>query len=272
MNTRTIKFENFRNLGIKEGTSLKLGSTDSENIGGLIVLLGGNNEGKSNVLAGLEALGRQKLGEDDVPNFNDYEESEVKISLEYQIKEPALIAKLKQDMGKEKVASKVSEADLEPTDFAGETFGLFFTPGSLKKGVERSESKSEDEYISCIEKLLSEQEVYAVCGPDETGDREEIRLILKDENRMLLCSAKEGGKSLKCFGVVEKRCEEIKDGERAILLACEFKVGKTQALKGYDDAKVLREHLKKSYEAAQNGVALTPKNTPAPPHLRSKPS
>ncbi len=67
MNTRSIIFENFRNLGISDSkqenlsNKLQLGSIDREHIGGLLILLGGNNDGKSNVLDGLVALSQSKL-------------------------------------------------------------------------------------------------------------------------------------------------------------------------------------------------------------------
>ncbi|GAB0172867.1 hypothetical protein NHP164001_08830 [Helicobacter trogontum] len=78
MNTRSIIFENFRNMGLgcdkninleNLGNKLQLGSIDESHIGGLIILVGGNNDGKSNVLEALSSLGEKKLHEDDVPNL-----------------------------------------------------------------------------------------------------------------------------------------------------------------------------------------------------------
>ncbi|WP_290947697.1 hypothetical protein [Helicobacter sp.] len=66
MNTRSIVFENFRNLGILDSkqenlsNKLQLGSNDGGHIGRLLVLLGGN-DGKSNVLDELASLSQSKL-------------------------------------------------------------------------------------------------------------------------------------------------------------------------------------------------------------------
>lgn len=90
MNTRSIIFENFRNLGIVDSkqdnlsNKLQLGSIDREHIGGLLILLGGNNDGKSNVLDGLVSLAASKLKESDKPDYRGHKE-EPKLTLEYKI-------------------------------------------------------------------------------------------------------------------------------------------------------------------------------------------
>ncbi|WP_291027777.1 AAA family ATPase [Helicobacter sp.] len=71
---------------------------------------------------------------------------------------------------------------------------------------------------------------------------------------MLLCSADEGGKALKCFRILEnKSFDEIKDSNRAIKLNCSFKVGE-KAPKDCDDAKQLRDFLKEAFESAQEST------------------
>lgn len=84
MKTRGFVIRNFRNIGVCEGDKsqeafLRLSSAD-ENIGGLVIILGENNSGKSNVLDALAKFGNahlslngsqieglQILSQDDVP-------------------------------------------------------------------------------------------------------------------------------------------------------------------------------------------------------------
>lgn len=78
INTRNIEFENFRNLGIKDSkqenlsNKLQLGSIDKEHIGGLLALLGSNNDGKSNVLDGLASFSNAALKDSDKPDYRGH--------------------------------------------------------------------------------------------------------------------------------------------------------------------------------------------------------
>ena len=57
MNRRIVKFSKFRNLGLKEEARLILNySLKKEEIGDLVVVIGPNNSGKSNVLSGLHKI------------------------------------------------------------------------------------------------------------------------------------------------------------------------------------------------------------------------
>ena len=105
------------------------------------------------------------------------------------------------------------------------------------------------EYCEFIQNMFESSQVYGIYGYDEVGDREEIRLILPERDRMLLCSADQGGKALKCFSAVGKKYDEIKDKDRAIKLACKFVIGDTKAPKNCDDASLLRKFLKEDFEA-----------------------
>ncbi|MDL0081040.1 hypothetical protein [Helicobacter zhangjianzhongii] len=247
MNTRSIIFENFRNLGIVDSkqkhlsNKLQLGSIDGEHIGGLLVLLGGNNDGKSNVLDGLVSLANSKLKDSDKPDYRGYKD-EPKLTLEYKITDPKIL---------EAITESTSDTQKQSIDsnFAGKTFGIFFTESSLEKGVERSESDTQEEYCEFIQNMFESSQVYGIYGYDEVGDREEIRLILPERDRMLLCSADQGGKALKCFSAVGKKYDEIKDKDRAIKLACKFVIGDTKAPKNCDDASLLRKFLKEDFEA-----------------------
>lgn len=169
MNTRSIIFENFRNLGISDSkqenlsNKLQLGSIDREHIGGLLDLLGGNNDGKSNVLDGLVALSQSKLQDNDKPDYRGHKE-EPKLTLEYKITDAKTLEAIAE-------STKDTQGQDVDSNFSGKTFGIFFTEGSLEKGVELNESKTKEEYCSFIEKMLEDSEVYGIYGYDEAGEK-----------------------------------------------------------------------------------------------------
>ncbi len=74
---RTLNISNYRNLGVyatdsspEDRTFLKVNrSLDKDELGGLVILLGLNNSGKSNVLDALEAAYNGKITEADIPDF-----------------------------------------------------------------------------------------------------------------------------------------------------------------------------------------------------------
>ena len=190
--------------------------------GGLIVLLGANNEGKSNVLEGLRKLGRfyeaNTLDEGDKPNFYGYEGL------------PEITAHLEDTL------------EQAHNDFADKTYNITFTNGVLTKGLElHSEIGDEATYKAFLQKLL-ENDKSIVYGKDQEGTRDEIKIFLTEHNLTLCCSATNGGKSLQCFSILEnKSCESIKDFGKAMVLQCRFV---TNGSKGADDASELREYLK----------------------------
>ncbi len=53
---RVLKLHHFRNLGRKSPTELLLNSSFENKHGGLVILVGENNVGKSNVLEALKSL------------------------------------------------------------------------------------------------------------------------------------------------------------------------------------------------------------------------
>ena len=263
MNTRSIIFENFRNLGISDSkqknlsNKLQLGSIDRQHIGGLLVLLGGNNDGKSNVLDGLASFSNTTLKDSDKPDYRGYK-GEPKLTLEYKITDSKILEEIAES------TKDTQEQDID-SSFSGKTFGIFFTEGSLEKGVERNECDTQDEYCEFIQNMFASSQVYGIYGYDEAGDRKEIRLILPEHNRMLLCSVDQGGKALKCFSAVQKKYNEIKDKDRAIKLACKFVIGDTKAPKNCNDAKELREFLKKEFEKTESKQQETTSQFTPPP-------
>ncbi|GAA7363780.1 hypothetical protein BD0133_12520 [Helicobacter pylori] len=66
---RVLKLHHFRNLGRKSPAKLLLNSSFDEKHGGLVVLVGENNVGKSNVLEALKAFNDTDIK---FCNENDY--------------------------------------------------------------------------------------------------------------------------------------------------------------------------------------------------------
>lgn len=62
---RKFIIKNYKNIGIEKEVSLNLPTN-----GGLCVILGENNAGKSNVLGALRAFGEATLAQSDIPNIH----------------------------------------------------------------------------------------------------------------------------------------------------------------------------------------------------------
>ncbi len=75
---RVLKLHHFRNLGRKSPTKLLLNSSFENKHGGLVVLVGENNVGKSNVLEALKAFNDTDIK---LCNENDYFKAHEKDSL-----------------------------------------------------------------------------------------------------------------------------------------------------------------------------------------------
>ena len=94
MARRFLKFRDYRNIGVSneeerfERFNLN-SSLEKENIGELIIVIGENNVGKSNILDGIAAIKSPESGEDvpllesDAPDFMDYEDAMPEIKLVY---------------------------------------------------------------------------------------------------------------------------------------------------------------------------------------------
>ena len=81
MNRRFLKIKNFKNIGIDEYQCLDLNNTlDPYKMGELIIVVGENNVGKSNVLEAIERINSNNL-EKDTPDFIGFDKSLPEISL-----------------------------------------------------------------------------------------------------------------------------------------------------------------------------------------------
>ena len=92
MDRRFLKIKNFKNIGIDKYQYFDLNNTlDPYKMGELIIIVGENNVGKSNILEAIERISSKNL-EKDIPDFIGYDKSSPEISLvcvenEYKNKE-----------------------------------------------------------------------------------------------------------------------------------------------------------------------------------------
>lgn len=164
---RSFQIKNFRNID---------GEIKIPNDGGLVVLIGGNNDGKSNVLSAMSMVENFDLKESDIPNFYDHN-------------------------GKPEINFFQKTFKIENLEnkrhFEGKTFGIKFTKGSLEKGMELNGVQSQEEYYNIVLNEFENSEIYALHDYDEAKEsdkkREEIRLILPSFNKVYLCSVTRGG-------------------------------------------------------------------------------
>lgn len=84
---RDLKLSKFRNIGLKNEETLCLNSfLDKNNIGGLVILIGANNSGKSNILDALVELGtRERLSSERDITYLSYKEKDQNPLLTIQI-------------------------------------------------------------------------------------------------------------------------------------------------------------------------------------------
>lgn len=225
MSHRNIVIENFRNIGIDSPQKLLI-DADLNKIGGLVVVIGENNVGKSNLLDALQVVSHKQLTTNDKPSFFDCNDKCPKISLEY--KDIEIATQDKDDI----------------QDFEGKTFALCFTQGSLNKSLENTDKESYRQSVQTeFDKELSNSSLFALWDKDEQDKRDEIRLILKESQKVYLCSCKKG-KRLECFGVLKKDFGDIKNNDRAIELKCKIHIDLDKKFTQGDNADELKEYLK----------------------------
>lgn len=144
-------------------------------------------------------------------------------------------------------------------EFQGCKFGLTFTEGSLKKGIEVQELKTENEYVDFIQEMCDASMICAIYDWDENKQvdkktpRKEIRLVLESYNMMLCCKTriKTEYKILEIFSVVNKPSNSVKNIVYATKLACKWKVFARfeDSSDEVDDARKLINALKGAFDA-----------------------
>ncbi|MDA3078887.1 MULTISPECIES: AAA family ATPase [unclassified Campylobacter] len=228
---RKISVESFRNLGVGDEPA-KLYLPDN----GLLMVLGENNIGKSNLLDAINVLNTKTLIADDIPNFYNHTKKP-KISFQTD-----LIIKADD--------ASLSHSQLET--FNGKLFAIRLTKGSLDKIKKDKNIKDDLEILKILNNEFKNSEIFALYDLDVNSEnkRYEIRLILENLNKVYLCSTTRGGNILESFGGFDKEKNQVKNHKNALRLECkfEFVLNNDDFNDKFSDAKELREYLKSQYE------------------------
>ena len=160
---RKFIIKNYKNIGVDKEVFL-----DIPDLGGLCVILGENNAGKSNVLGALKSFGKKNLTENDIPNYyfsgfnNGQYETEISLSSDNFFNEEK---KESIDYKKYKTQSDEKFEIVPPSviekEFYINRFALAFNKKTMD-GVIKTSGLSEGDVIKQYnEELLSEPVVFA---------------------------------------------------------------------------------------------------------------
>ena len=227
MDSRGFFIRNFRNIGVckdnkEQGAFLRLSGLEKDVLGGLVIILGENNTGKSNLLDALAKFGsffvdsefKNELSQDDIPNFNGYRHCLPKIELNYR-----------------------SSTQYIHYDFETYKNRTFKTPEEFKKHLEELQNKL-DNYEVYIEPIKQDNE---------------IKLILKDRNsndgHLIHCEPD----MLKC---VREHTQIEPQVNKSTLLPYRFVI--TDNVKKANSTELLIDFLKSNKQKFRNrGVAIS---------------
>lgn len=83
---RSLFFTNYRNIGISQPQRLVLNNfSDNKTVGNLVILVGPNNSGKSNILDALESYDKNSMSDRDITTLSYEEKSQIpQLSLSYK--------------------------------------------------------------------------------------------------------------------------------------------------------------------------------------------
>lgn len=206
MNRRYIRIKNFRNIGVYNKTESKKrlpllylnNSLDKKDIGELIIIIGENNVGKSNILDLIERFKSKKLNED-VPDFIDYDEELPEIELIYRENEhkdsakgeiefdKEYIYRVKLDDDKINTKTKIypyppNKKDNDNNDKKSEE-----TENNLQSDILDLSFKEVKDKIDYIKSVIDKNSIYITLKDDLKQNLEDIEkkyddLISLDEN------------------------------------------------------------------------------------------
>lgn len=150
MSRRLITISNFRNLGIDKPTTLLLNDTyEKGKSGDLIILIGQNNAGKSNVLSALKTIMSGRFESTDVPimNLGNDELPEIDYVIQADNSEVTQCQKLKYPTSNSSYATRRSSAD------SGDIDNSIITYQNID--VKTSDFNAQPEYLNSNKFLCS---------------------------------------------------------------------------------------------------------------------
>lgn len=171
---KKISILNFRNIGVDEATELYL--VDE---GGISLILGENNVGKSNVL---EAIGKLGDGGDftegDIPEYFHYERNKKieneKISVKYEYGETPII-----------------ERDDREIDFDGKNYGVWLDENTTNICLKIENLDTQEELKNKLNADVKGGPLYLIVekGNDEDNKRDALAIISPSAQKKFLCVA-----------------------------------------------------------------------------------
>ena len=171
---KKISILNFRNIGIDQATELFLPDE-----GGISLILGENNVGKSNVLEAIAKLGDGgDFTEGDIPDYfyydNEKEESDKKISVKYEYGETPII-----------------ERDDRELDFDGKNYGIWLDDNTTLNCMKIENLDSQDKLKKKLNADVKGGPLYLIVekGNDEDNKRDALAIIAPNAQKKFLCVA-----------------------------------------------------------------------------------